>query len=146
MIQAYGLTERVHVLGSLDRSKLGDVYQGALATIVPSLDEQDSWPICEAIHWQCPVACSDIFPVREQCAPMGDAMLYFDPRDPDAIARIILQIRNDRKGTAARQHSASRGMWTRTWADVAREWLTVFREAAKIGCRPGFENSERAVA
>jgi len=145
MIQAYGLTERVHVLGSLDGSKLADVYQGALATIVPSLYE-DSWPICEAIHWQCPVACSDIFSLREQCAPMGDAMLYFNPRDPDAIARIILQIRNDRKGTAARQHSASRGMWTRTWADVAREWLTVFREAAEIGCHPGFENSERSVA
>ena len=61
---------------------------------------------------------------------MGEAMLYFDPRDPEAIGRIILQIRGSREAIAARQHTASRGMWERTWNEVARDWLAVFREAA----------------
>jgi glycosyltransferase involved in cell wall biosynthesis len=133
LIRAYGLKEHVHILGRVDRSMLGGLYLGAIATIVPSLYEQGSFPIYEALHWKCPVACSDIPSLREQCAAMGDAMLYFNPRDPEAIARIILQIRENRKTIAARQFAASRILWQRTWKDVAQEWLAVFRDAASKG-------------
>jgi glycosyltransferase involved in cell wall biosynthesis len=147
MIQAYALVDRVHVLGCVDRSRLADLYQRAFATIVPSLYEQGSFPIYEALHWHCPVACSDIPALREQCEAMGDSMLYFDPRDPDAIARIILQIRDGREAIATQQYAASRCMWERTWTDVAREWVVVFREAAEIDRHPaGWAESEKAVA
>jgi glycosyltransferase involved in cell wall biosynthesis len=147
LIHAYGLRDRVHVLGCVDRSRLADLYQGALATIVPSLYEQGSFPIYEALYWHCPVACSDIPSLREQCEAMGDAMLYFNPRDPEAIAHAIIKIRNDQEGIAARQYAASRRTWERTWTDVAREWLAVFREAAQIGCHPAdLVESKKAVA
>jgi hypothetical protein len=91
------------------------------------------------LHWECPVACSDIPSLREQCAAMGEAMLYFDPKCPEDLARTILRIRDNREEIRVRQHVASRILWERTWKDVAREWLTVFKEAAQIS-RGGSEH------
>jgi alpha-1,3-rhamnosyl/mannosyltransferase len=146
LVQAYELTNRVHVLGCVDRSILAALYQGAIATIVPSLYEQGSFPIYEALHWKCPVACSDIPSLREQCEPMHDAMLYFDPRNPEAIARIILHIRENREAIADRQYAASRVLWQRTWQDVARDWLTVCREAVEIARKKASSPADRTAA
>jgi glycosyltransferase involved in cell wall biosynthesis len=133
LVTAYRLQDRVHVLGRVERDTLAALFQCAFATIMPSFYEQGSFPIYEALHWQCPVACSDIPSLREQCAAMGEAMLYFDPKNPEDLARTILKIRNDRETIRVSQHIASRVLWQRTWQDVAREWLAVFREAAEIG-------------
>jgi glycosyltransferase involved in cell wall biosynthesis len=146
LVQAYGLTNRVHILGCVDRSILAALYQGAIATIVPSLYEQGSFPIYEALHWKCPVACSDIPSLREQCAAMRDAMLYFDPQDPEAVARIILHIRENREAIADRQYAASRVLWQRTWQDVARDWLTVCREAVEIARKKASSPADRTAA
>jgi glycosyltransferase involved in cell wall biosynthesis len=126
------LLDRVHVVGKVDRETLAALFKCAWATIMPSLYEQGSFPVYEAMHWECPVACSDIPSLREQCAAMGEAMLYFDPRNPEDLARIILKIHEDREKIRIQQHVASRILWDRTWKDVAREWLAVFQEAARI--------------
>jgi glycosyltransferase involved in cell wall biosynthesis len=132
LVRACGLENRVHFLGCVDRATLADLYRAALATVMPSRYEQGSFPIYEALHWGCPVACSDIPPLREQCAAMGQAMVYFDPRDPASIARAVLRIRGDRAGVIQRQQAASRPLRQRTWADAAADWLEVFREAIDI--------------
>jgi glycosyltransferase involved in cell wall biosynthesis len=132
-IKDLNLTDRVHVLGCVDRRALAALYQNAFATIVPSLYEQGSFPIYEALYWGCPVACSNIPSLIEQCRSLGDAMIYFDPYDPQAIADAILQIRDDRKGILARQQAAKSLLWQRNWRDAARDWLMVFREAAESG-------------
>ena len=125
--------EHVHILGRVDRRTLAALYRQAYAVLMPSLYEQGSFPIYEALRWQCPVACSDIPSMREQCQSLGAAMLYFDPHDPQSIARSILTIRDDRDGWRRRQTEASQAAWNRTWTQVAREWLALFREAAKQG-------------
>jgi len=129
LVRERGLQDRVHFLGCVDRATLAALYRLAFATVMPSLYEQGSFPVYEALHAGCPVASSDIPPLREQCAVLGDAMLYFDPRDPASIARAVLRIRADRAGVIVRQQSASRPLWQRTWADAAHDWLEVFREA-----------------
>jgi glycosyltransferase involved in cell wall biosynthesis len=131
-IDGHGLGGRVHVLGSVDRRELRALYRCAFATIVPSLYEQGSFPIYEAIHGGCPVACSNIPSLVEQCQPLGDAMIYFDPHDPKAIAQAILHIRDHRESIRARQQTASRMLWQRTWRDAARDWLHVFGEAIEL--------------
>jgi len=132
LIRAYGLTNRVQILGNVDWSTLGRIYQGAIATIVPSLYKQESLPIYEALQLKCPVACSDIPSLREQCKKMGDAMLYFDPNDSEAVARVILQIRQNREAIIERQFAAGRLLWQRTWQEVARDWLAICKEAVEI--------------
>jgi glycosyltransferase involved in cell wall biosynthesis len=126
------LQDRIHVLGPVDRDTLGALFHGAFAVIVPSLYEQGSFPIYEGLHFGCPVACSDIPSLREQCAPMGEAMLYFDPRDAAAVAQTIISIRDHRAEIRDRQQHASRLMWQRTWKDAARDWLVVFKEAVQL--------------
>jgi glycosyltransferase involved in cell wall biosynthesis len=137
LVNQHQVSDRVHVLGPVDRESLAALYQGALAVLVPSLYEQGSFPIYEALHFECPVASSEIPSLREQCAPMGEAMLYFDPRDPNSVAQTIIKIRDHRQEIKNRQYQASRLMWQRTWQDVAREWLAVLKEAVDIKTKAG---------
>jgi glycosyltransferase involved in cell wall biosynthesis len=136
-----GVRNRIHVLGRVDRIILTALYREAFATIMPSLYEQGSFPVYEALVSECPVACSDIPSMREQCAAMGDSMLYFDPYDASAIARVVLAIRDDREGIRERQRAASSGIWKRSWQMVAAEWLPVIREAAQRPRSVGMDDS-----
>jgi glycosyltransferase involved in cell wall biosynthesis len=131
-IAELGLKDRVHILGCVDRPTLAAFYQDAFATIVPSLYEQGSFPIYEALHWGCPVACSNIPSLLEQCAPLGDAMIYFNPHDPRAIAEAVLHLRDNREVILHRQQSTRPSLWKRTWRDAAAEWLAALREASHI--------------
>jgi glycosyltransferase involved in cell wall biosynthesis len=134
-IEEAGLRDRVHVFRCVDRPTLGALYHCAYATIVPSLYEQGSFPIYEALHWGCPVACSRIPSLLEQCQPLGDAMIYFDPLDPDDLARTVLTIRDNRETILDHQQSAGKALWQRTWADAARDWLAGFREAVEMSTK-----------
>ena len=49
-------------------------------------------PILEAMRYQLPVACSDL-PVLREVA--GDAALFFDPLDEQAMARAIMALIQD---------------------------------------------------
>jgi glycosyltransferase involved in cell wall biosynthesis len=129
-IAELGMRGRVHILGCVDRQTLAALYQEAFATIVPSLYEQGSFPIYEALHWGCPVACSNIPSLIEQSEPLGDAMIYFNPHDPRAIAEAIFHLRDNRESILLRQQSARPSLWKRTWRDAARDWLTVLREVS----------------
>jgi len=132
LVTEYRLPDRVHVVGKVDRDRLAALFKCAWATIMPTLYEEICFPIYESLHWECPVAFSRIPALVEQYQALGDAMLCFDPEDPQDLARIILKIRDDRDGIRARQQAASRAFWDRTWKDAAREWLAVFQEAAQI--------------
>jgi glycosyltransferase involved in cell wall biosynthesis len=127
-VQECGLQDHVHVLGRVDRKTLAALYHQAFATLVPSLYEQGSFQIYEALQAGCPVACSRIPPFLEQCGPMGEGMVYFDPHDPGDIARTILAIRDDREGIRQRQRFTSRVLWNRTWDHVARDFIQVCKE------------------
>lgn len=128
-IDELGLASHVHVLGKVSRQELARLYCEAVATVVPSLYEQGSFPILEALHWGCPVAASDLPTLREALQPLGDAMLFFDPRNPVAIADSIAAIVADREAVRARQARGLVGLGARTWADVAGDWTDVFVEA-----------------
>lgn len=138
------LEGRVHTLGFVDRRTLAVLYSRAFATLVPSLYEQGSFPIYEALAWKCPAACSSIPALREQCASLGDAMLYFDPHDPREAARVVLEIRDRRAEIIAAQQAAKAALWQRTWRDAAGEWLSVLREAAALHPGIGSLASPRA--
>jgi glycosyltransferase involved in cell wall biosynthesis len=120
----------IHVLGHVERGVLAALYKKAVATLMLSLYEQGSFPVYEALHWKCPVASSDIPSMREQCQVMSDSMLYFDPHDAAALARMICTLRDRRAAILQQQQKAARLLWQRTWKDVAAEWFAVFQEAA----------------
>ncbi len=127
---AKGVSDRIHFLGNVSRNRLTELYLGAAGTIVPSLYEQGSFPIYESIGLGTPVACSNIPPLREQCAGFGAAMLHFDPLDAGAVRDAMKELLAHRAEYAEAQRAAAKRCWTRTWSSVAEQWLAVFRQAA----------------
>jgi glycosyltransferase involved in cell wall biosynthesis len=129
-IKSAGVTGRVHALGVVDRPTLAGLYQQAAVTVVPSLYEQGSYPIVEAIHWGCPAACSDIPALREYLEPFQGTVPFFDARQPAELAAAVGVVLADRPGFMLRQQAALQGQATRSWVAVARDWLGVFAELA----------------
>jgi glycosyltransferase involved in cell wall biosynthesis len=132
-IAAAGVTGRVHVLGVVDRPTLAGLYQQAAATVVPSLYEQGSYPVVEAIHWGCPAACSGIAALREYLEPLGGTVPFFDATDPVDVSRTVASVLVDREQFVVRQQVQLQQMASRTWQVVAADWRDVLLEAIEQG-------------
>jgi glycosyltransferase involved in cell wall biosynthesis len=65
-----------------DDAMLADLYSRAAAFVYPSLYEGFGIPPLEAMSFDCPVLCASAGSIPEI---VGDAGLYFDPSQPDAI-------------------------------------------------------------
>jgi len=74
--------ERVRFLGWVDDRTLDGLYRAATCFVLPSLAEGFGLPVLEAMLRGTPVACSRASAVPEVA---GDAALYFDPLDSEAI-------------------------------------------------------------
>jgi glycosyltransferase involved in cell wall biosynthesis len=123
-----GIAERVRFLGWLRDDDLEGLYSLAECFVFPSLAEGFGLPVLEAMQRGLPVACSFAGPLPEVG---GDAVKYFDPLDPAAIASALTELLSRRE---IRQELAAAG---RTRAKLF-EWSKTARETA--------ESYERALA
>ncbi len=73
-------------LGPVPDVHLPGLYAGASAFVLPSLYEGFGLPCLEAMACGTPVVAADAAALPETC---GDAALYADPRDPEAIADAV---------------------------------------------------------
>jgi glycosyltransferase involved in cell wall biosynthesis len=90
-IRALGLEPHVRVLGYVPQDDLKCLYTEARAMVFPSLYEGFGLPILEAFHCGCPVISSD----RTSCPEIGgDAAVYINPEDPEAIVKALLDFEN----------------------------------------------------
>lgn len=131
-LRASTVAEHVHILGRVSRAQLANLYRHAFATVVPSLYEQGSFPLMEALHFGCPVLSSDIPSLREQLHGMGDSAIFFDPHQPGDLVNKLLAFEPVRAETTERQQSGFLSMRERTWTDAAREWVEVLSEAKAL--------------
>lgn len=86
VVERLGLGDHVDLRGWLSRDELDRLYAESTALVFPTRFEGFGLPPLEAMARGCPVIVADI-PVMHEVA--GDAALYIDPTDPDAIARAI---------------------------------------------------------
>lgn len=77
---------RVRDLGFVGEQQLEMLLRGARLLVFPSLFEGFGLPVAEALAAGCPVACSDLAPLRELG---GDAVRYYDPHSPASIADAV---------------------------------------------------------
>jgi glycosyltransferase involved in cell wall biosynthesis len=115
--------EYVDVRGRLSQDELVDLYRRASALVFPSLYEGFGQPVLEALACACPVACSDLPPLREVA---GDAAVYFDPLDSESIASATLE--TIARGGSSGSERASQF----TWDACARKHDAVYRELAGV--------------
>jgi glycosyltransferase involved in cell wall biosynthesis len=113
--------EGVDSPGRVGADELVDLYRRAAALVFPSRYEGFGQPVLEALACGCPVACSDLPPLREVA---GDAAVYFEPHEPESIAAATREA-IARGGASGPARAAGF-----TWDETARRHDAVYRELA----------------
>ena len=105
------------LLGYVPDEDLGALYANADWLLFPSLYEGFGLPALEAMANGCPVIAANAGALPEVC---GDAALYFDPRDPAALAALLAGPARD-DAVRERLRRAAIGRLTHyTWTANAR--------------------------
>ena len=121
------LRGRVHFTGYVTDEDLVALYSDALAVAVPSFSEGFGLPAVEAMACGTPVLASTAGAVPEV---VGDAGLYFDPRDSVQIADAIYRIATERDTLESLRKKALERSAQFTWDNAARLALTHLERAA----------------
>ena len=124
-VAAYlGCEDKVHFLGFLSEEELVALWQGCKGLVFPSLYEGFGIPVLEAMWFDRPVACSTVGSLPE----VGDnAVIYFDPRKPEAIAQAITQIAHDETLTHQLRERAREHIQSFSQEAMAKQYLTIFK-------------------
>jgi glycosyltransferase involved in cell wall biosynthesis len=129
LIEEMGLRESVQITGWIPREELYSLYARARAFVYPSLFEGFGMPVLEAMAAGIPVACSDI-PTLHEVA--GDAALFFNQLDEDAIGIAMDRLMSNAPGdTALQERLAAAGRERArgfTWQRSAEQTLKVLLE------------------
>jgi len=89
VVERLGLGEHVRLCGWLSPDELDRLYRESTVLVFPTRFEGFGLPPLEAMARGCPVIVSDL-PVLHEVA--GDAALYVDPVDPEALAAAIRSV------------------------------------------------------
>lgn len=122
IISALGLSHSITWMGGSD-VLLASLYAHAQAFIYPSLYEGFGLPPLEAMHYGCPVVCSNSSSLPEV---VGDAAVTVDTADPEALANGIAaaigeSVLRNRLALAGRAREAS-FTWDRTAAATVESY------------------------
>lgn len=130
-----GIDGDVRWPGWLDAAELEALWALSQAFVFPSLYEGFGLPVLEAMARGVPVACSSAASLPEVA---GDAALFFDPRDPRAIAAALARLpaEAERLRRAGRLRAAEF-----TWARTASATLDAYRRAGLRVGRPSIADS-----
>jgi glycosyltransferase involved in cell wall biosynthesis len=115
-----GLQDRVHILGFVSEGQKLWLFKNAKLYVFPSLSEGFGIPALEAMAYGLPVVASNKTAIPEVC---GDAAAYFDPEDPDSIAKTILNVLGDEKLRARMIKEGYNRNQFYNWSDSARAIL-----------------------
>lgn len=118
---------RLHQVGGGD-SVLSALYRGASAFVYPSRFEGFGIPPLEAMSCDCPVVCSDTGAVREVVA---DAGLYFNPADPEELAKALERVVEDDGLRASLRAAGQTRVQQFSWDKCAAQTLTLYERALK---------------
>jgi alpha-1,3-rhamnosyl/mannosyltransferase len=118
------LPDRVHFTGYIDDEALVELLNGAAALVFPSLWEGFGLPAVEAMSCGVPVLASDCSSLPEV---VGEAGLYFEPRDPRSIADCLRRFLGDAALRSRLADAALTRSSTFTWERAAELAEACFR-------------------
>jgi glycosyltransferase involved in cell wall biosynthesis len=121
-----GARNKVRFVGWLEDAELDGLYRAATCLVFPSLAEGFGLPVLEAMIRGTPVACSSASSLPEVA---GEAALYFDPTDVEAITRALRQMLEDPTLRAQLRQAGfdrARGF---SWGSTARATVSSYERA-----------------
>ena len=127
-VRELGLQDAVLFPGYVPGKELPLWYNAATAFVLPSLYEGFGMPLLEAMASSIPVLASDIEAHREV---LGEAALFFDPCDPEGLARRMKELYEDRelRRTLTEKGDARAGRFT--WEASAARTARIYRRFAR---------------
>ncbi|MEV7826195.1 glycosyltransferase family 4 protein [Microbacterium enclense] len=123
-----GIEKWVDLRGWLTNDEVENLYRSSAAVVFPTLFEGFGLPVLEGMERGCPVICSDIPVLREVG---GDAVRYFDPTDPAAIAAQIRRTLGDPTDRARMVADGYDRAQRFTWDASAEGMLEAFARTAR---------------
>lgn len=128
-VEKVGLAEHVILAGGASHEEIHSLMRHCELFIFQSTCENCPNTLIEALAAALPIACSNAGVMPEIA---GEAVVYFDPFDPDDIGRALRQILEDRAAAQQlRERARSQAQKFPTWRDVARRTFAVLQQAAQ---------------
>jgi alpha-1,3-rhamnosyl/mannosyltransferase len=124
-----GIAERMVFTGFVNDADLRALYSAARVCVCPSLYEGFGFTVLEAMACGAPVVCSRATSLPEVA---GKAALYFDPHDPEEIARRLVRVFSDDALRASLIEQGRHNLQRFNWADTARRTLAVYHQALRL--------------
>jgi glycosyltransferase involved in cell wall biosynthesis len=125
LAERLGVAARLRRPGWVDDATLDGLYRAADCFVLASLAEGFGLPVLDAMIRGTPVACSNATSLPEVA---GEAALYFDPEDVEAIAVSVRRILEDQE-LAERLRTAGLERAKRfSWDETAHRTLACYRK------------------
>jgi glycosyltransferase involved in cell wall biosynthesis len=123
-----------YALGFVDDRDIYSLYSASVGAIVASKSEAGlSASVFEAFHSLTPLIHSNIAPFIERLGTDDRYALSFPVGDSDALADCMIMLATNPDAARKRASIAYNAFGSRSWDDVASEYLAIFKSAAADG-------------
>jgi glycosyltransferase involved in cell wall biosynthesis len=129
LLKKLGIASDTLLVNNPNNLELRNIYQEAQMLVYPSLYEGFGFPLVEAMASGVPVATS--FGGGSIPEVAGEAALYFDPRNPEDMARVISKLLEPQLAKEYREKglkNVERFSWDKTAAETVACYYKVFSE------------------
>ena len=117
--------EKIIFTGFVPDALLDKFFKNADAFIFPSLNEGFGIPVLESFFFNKPLLCSNTSSLPEIA---GDAAIYFDPADPDDIARAIVFFYNNPSVWESLIEKGKKRLSLFSWKKTGEETVALYKE------------------
>jgi glycosyltransferase involved in cell wall biosynthesis len=121
-----GAGDHVRMIGYVQDADLPALYSGAWAYCQPSLYEGFGMPVLESMACGVPVIAANRSALPEVG---GDAAIYVDPTDPEAIAAALRRLHQDEELRNLLIEQGPSRAASFTWRSCAEQTLAVLKDA-----------------
>lgn len=120
------LEKKVIFTDFIEDSILKSLYKNASLLVLPGFYEGFGYPMLEAMYFGCPVASSRTGALTEVG---GDAVLYFDPQNPEEMAKTMQTVLKSDKIKAELIKKGHNRVKEFSWEDTCQRTLEVILNA-----------------